>query len=100
MVILRRVRRDACRQRHPEGEKVSFASSPVDPKDAAEDALAEAGRLYERYLELADLARLPGTADTETWIAGRWEPADWNERPLGLSASSDRPLGLVLCSGD
>jgi hypothetical protein len=78
---------------------MTSAQSPLDPSDAAIDALAEASPLYDRYLELAELARLPDAPDADA--SGGWLHAgDWGECPLGLTTPSNLPLGLVYSAGE
>jgi hypothetical protein len=48
-----------------------------------EGAIADAGRLYERYLAIAEIGRLPDETELDAWEA-IWRNAEADEMPMGL----------------
>lgn len=71
------------------------ATNGGSPDDVAAQELAEVGHLYDRYLDLAELARLPTPVELGTepqWTVVPTGP----ESPVGMLPTTDHPLGVVL----
>ncbi len=81
----------------PDVQGVKAPSLPApDLPDSGDWALREihdAGRLYERYLELSRIAQYPLPEQDQSLQA---DPLPTSDRPLGLVLDTSRPLGLHL----